>query len=179
MGVRAWNVALLLAMGGLWLASGTQREKPVIEGDSQRAAVRTLEAEVAAHPEDAGRRKALAQSYLDARAPGLALRAIESAPVEVRAAPAVEHVYARALLEQGRATDALAAERRVLTQCDPSTLGAPGVTSCDALLLASASRRVDILERLVALGVDDAQAHPEVSFVAYHNATREARLALQ
>ena len=173
MGVRAWNVALLVTMGALWLASGIQREKPLLSG-AKTDALQILEAQVAAHPEDVARRRSLAQTYLDARAPGLAVRAIESAPVEVRGEPTVDHVYARALLEQGRSADALLAERRVLASCDPS-----GNTPCDAWLMASAARRADILEQLVALGVDDAQAHPEMSAVAYHNATREARLALQ
>jgi hypothetical protein len=177
MGVRAWNVALLMTMGALWLASGTQREKPVIQ-TAKTEAVRTLEADVASHPNDGGRRRALAQSYLDADAPGLAVRAIESAPAEVRQQPAVDHVYARALLGQGRSADALKAERRVLAACEPGNY-TDGSSPCDMWLLASASRRADILEQLVALGVDDAQAHPEMSAVAYHNATREARLALQ
>jgi hypothetical protein len=40
-------------------------------------------------------------------------------------------------------------------------------------------RRTDILHELVALGVEDAQAHPEMSLVAYQNATREARVMVQ
>ena len=47
------------------------------------------------------------------------------------------------------------------------------------MLLASAMRRTDILRELVALGVEDAQAAPEMSYVAYQNATREARVAMQ
>jgi hypothetical protein len=84
----------------------------------------------------------------------------------------VEHVYARALLDQGRANEALTAERAVLSQCEDGT-------SCDAWLIASATRRSDSLQQLVQLGIEDAQAHPEASRIAYHNATREARLALQ
>jgi hypothetical protein len=50
---------------------------------------------------------------------------------------------------------------------------------CDAWLIASARRRADILEELVGLGVEDARAQPEASAVAYHNATREVRLAVR
>src|SRR5207237_371665 len=80
----------------------------------------------------------------------------------------VEHVYARALLDEGRAADALSVEREVLKTC--TTLDV-----CDAWLVASARRRADILEELVARGVEDARAEPEASAVAYYNATREAR----
>jgi hypothetical protein len=40
-------------------------------------------------------------------------------------------------------------------------------------------RRADILRELVSLGVEDAEAHPEASLVAYQNATREARVAVE
>jgi hypothetical protein len=53
---------------------------------------------------------------------------------------------------------------------------APSEPGCDALLLASAVRRASILKELVALGVEDTRAQPEESFVAYQNATREARV---
>jgi hypothetical protein len=50
---------------------------------------------------------------------------------------------------------------------------------CDPVLLASAMRRADILRELVSMGVQDAQAHPEMSALAYQNATREARVVVQ
>jgi hypothetical protein len=168
--LRAWNVVVLVAVSGLWLASGTQREKAVLE--ETPAGLEPLEAKVAAQPTDAVATRELAQAYLDAHSPGLALSVVEAAPVAVRHAPQVEHVYARALLDQGRANEALAAEHRVLATCDDGS-------SCDSWLIASATRRADILTQLVQLGVEDAQAHPEASAIAYHNATREARLALQ
>jgi hypothetical protein len=81
-------------------------------------------------------------------------------------------MYARALIDQGHAEDALAAEREVLDGCAAET-------ACEAWLIASATRRADILRQLVELGVEDANAHPEASAVAYHNATREVRLAIR
>ncbi len=170
--MRVWNVAVLAGVAGLWVASGTQRERPVL-GEAT-SALAPLEGRVAMQPADAHATRDLAQAYLDAASPGLALAMVERAPLAVRREPAIEHTYARALLDQGRAIDALAAERRVLDACagDPAT-------PCDAWLLASATRRADILAELVQLGIEDAQAHPEASAVAYHNATREARLALQ
>ncbi len=173
MGLRAWNVGLLTAICAVWLASGTQREKAVLADGVGGDHVRALEAEVSTRPADIAARRELAQAYLDARVPGLAIRLVESTPEAVRHAPALDHVYARALLDEGRSTDALAAERRVLVACN-----AEGAT-CDSWLRVAATRREEILTELVGLGVDDAQAHPEASAIAYHNATREAKLALQ
>jgi len=169
MGLRALNTVLLVATFGLFLASGTQREKAVL-ADGHETNVRSLEATYAARADSASLRE-LAQGYLDAAAPGLALNAIESAPVALRNDPHIEHTYARALLDSGRASDALAAEQRVLATCDK--------VGCDTWLLASATRRADILKELEKLGVDDAQAYPESASVAYHAATRQARLSVQ
>jgi len=168
MGLKGWNVAVLVAIGAIWFAGSTQREKRVV-GDLHTDRVALLEEQVAAAPADAAKVRELAQAYLDARAPGMALAAVERAPQGVRSEPTVEHLYARALLDQGRSADALAAEKRVLARCaDPAVEPA----SCPTHLLASATRRAEILEQLVALGVEDANAHPEASSLAYHNATR-------
>lgn len=169
MGLKGWNVAVLLAIGVIWFAGSTQREKRVV-GDSHTDRVALLEEQVAATPNDVARVRELAQAYLDARAPGMALASIEHAPAAIRVEPTVEHLYARALLDQGRSADALAAERRVLSRCaDPSS----EVPACSSYLIASATRRAEILEQLVTLGVEDANAHPEASSLAYHNATRQ------
>ena len=173
---RLLNGFVLVAAGALWMASGTERERAVLSplGEaSNPSAMVGLEAEVAVSADDDAKLRTLAQAYLDAHAPGLALALMEHAPEDVRVRSKVQHLYARALLEEGHAQDALAVERAVLKTC---TL-ADGV--CDAWLIASARRRADILEQLVALGVEDARAEPEVSAVAYHNATREARLAVR
>jgi hypothetical protein len=171
---RLLNAFVLVAAGALWGASGTEREHAVLSPVGQAsdaAAMVGLEAEVAASPQDDAKLRSLAQAYLDAHAPGLALAVMERAPDDVRLRSRVQHVYARALLEEGRAQDALGVERSVLRTCTM----ADGI--CDAWLIASARRRADILEELVELGVEDARAEPEASAVAYHNATREARLA--
>jgi hypothetical protein len=170
------NGLVLAAAGALWMASGTEREHAVLSpvGEaSNPSAVAGLEAEVATAPNDDAKLRTLAQAYLDARAPGLALAVMERAPEDVRTRAKVEHLYARALIEEGRAQDALSVERTVLARCTM----ADGI--CDTWLIASARRRADILEELVGLGVEDARAEPEASAVAYHNATREARLAVR
>jgi len=168
-GLRALNTVLLVAAMGLLLASGTQREKSVLAPGHEEAA-RALEARYAMH-RDADSLRALAQGYLDYGAPGLALSAIEGAPRSLQKDVRVEHTYARALIDSGRASDALVAEEDVLRTCDTQ--------ACDSWLLASAMRRADILRELEKLGIDDAQAHPESAAVAYHAATREARLSVQ
>lgn len=167
----AWNAWVLAAVFGLWLSSGTQRERPLVAEQAQ-GVVSSLEARVMASPADENARRDLAQAYLDTRVPGLAIHAIESAPEGVRHRAKVEHVYARALAEQGRSGDALRAERRALAACSEGE-------SCETWFLAAATRRADILQELVHFGVEDAQAYPEISAVAYHNATRQARLAVQ
>ena len=177
-GLRALNTVLLVLAFALLLASGTQREKAVL-APGHEATVRGLEARYAMR-HDAASLKDLAQGYLDAGAPGLAVAAIEAAPTDVRHDIYVEHTYARALIDSGRASDALVAEEEVLAACDrglDSTQA--GGKQCDAWLLASATRRADILRELEKLGIDDAQAHPESAAVAYHAATREARMSLQ
>jgi hypothetical protein len=170
-GLRALNTVLLVAAFGLLLASGTQREKSVL-APGHEDAVRALEAHYAAH-HDAGSLRALAQGYLDASAPGLAVAVVEGAPKALQHDVRVEHTYARALIDSGRASDALVAEQDVLRTCDKDA------ERCNAWLYASATRRADILKELEKLGIEDAQAHPESAAIAYHAVTREARLMIQ
>jgi len=169
MGMRALNTVLLVAAFALLLASGTQREKPVL-AEGHDHTVHSLENSYYAH-HDALALRELAQAYLDAGAPGLALSSIDTAPAPLKNDPRVAHTYARALLDAGRAGDALVAEEGVLRTCEEQ--------GCDTWLLASATRRADILRELEKLGVDDAQAYPESASVAYHAATRQARLSIQ
>ncbi len=173
MGVKGWNVAVLVAIGAIWFCGTTQREKPVVGDTTHNGQVGALEAKAAANPNDVNAVKELAQGYLDIRQPGMAIGTIERAAPSVRAEPTVDHLYARALLEQGRSTDALAAEKRVLAKCaDVDT------NQCSAYLIASATRRAEIIEQLVQLGVEDANAQPEASSLAYHNATRQVSLSV-
>jgi hypothetical protein len=179
MQLKAWNFAVLAAVAALWIVTGTQREKPVVSA-SHAAKLRGLEETALQTPSNPDKLRELAQAYIDARNPGMAVQAIEAAHEEVRKDPTVEHVYARALIEQGRSQDALAAERRVLERC--AQLDPPGAANatprCSSWLIASATRRADILRELVQLGVEDAQAYPEKSALAYHNAIRQVGLAL-
>lgn len=169
MGLRALNTVLLALAFCLLVASGTQRERSVL-AEGHEESVHRLEVAWLAH-HDANSLRDLAQGYLDAGAPGLALAAIDGATTDVKRDVRVQHTYARALLDAGRASDALVAEEGVLKACETET--------CDTWLIASATRRADILRELEKLGVDDAQAYPESASVAYHAATRQARLSVQ
>ena len=174
MRVQACAFGLLAATGILWAMGGTQHERPVLAAGAADT-VRGLEANAEMHPADPQATERLAQAYLDARQPGLAIVLFESAASDVQETPRVRHAYARALVDAGRSDEALAAEQHVVERCAPVVNGV-AVAGCDSVLLASAMRRADILRELVSLGVQDAQAHPEESLVAYQNATREARV---
>jgi hypothetical protein len=172
MGVKGWNVAVLVAIGAIWFCGTTQREKPVVGNVAHSERVSVLEAKAAAAPRDPVALGELAQAYLDVHQPGMAVGALERADARTRHDPNVEHLYARALLEQGRSADALVAENDVLATC------ADHEDKCSTWLIASATRRAGIMEQLVQLGVEDTNAEPEASSLAYHNATRQVSLAL-
>ncbi len=175
MGVKSWNLAVLAAIGVVWFCGTTQREKPVLGDSTHAGRMGELEMKAASHPTDSTALRDLGQAYLDARQPGLAIGVIERAAPAVRGEAMVEHLYARALLDQGRSADALAAERRVLARCaDPSV----DVPACSTYLIASATRRVEIIDQLVQLGIEDANSQPEASSLAYYNATRQVSLSV-
>lgn len=183
MRVEACGMGLLAATCVLWLLGGTQREKPVLAA-TESESIRSLEANAELHPADAEATRLLVQAYLDARQPGLAIVLVDSQGARVKDSVRVQHAYARALVDAGRSDEALAVERRVVETCSPlaedgSEARSAAAAGCDPLLLASAMRRADILRELVALGVEDAEAHPEASLVAYQNATREARVMIE
>jgi hypothetical protein len=178
MGLRACGAAVVVAAGMLCIVGGTAREHPVLGSDAS-ASIGGLEARVAACPNDAQETRTLAQLYLDARQPGLAIVLVEGAPAEVRNDVRVRHAFARALIDEGHNGEALVVEELVVGTCHPLEDETASPIGCDAVLLASAMRRVDILRELLALGVEDARAQPEASLVAYQNATRGARVALE
>jgi hypothetical protein len=179
--LRASGIAVASVLALLWASGGTQRERPLLPTGPGTGPdrVRACEATAAAHPDNPDAARALAQAYLDASQPGLALGVLEALPPPLRADPRTEQLYGRALLDQGRNDAALTVEARVVALCMKVVDGAsatPSGPGCDALLLASAVRRASILKELLALGVEDTRAQPDESFVAYQNATREARV---
>ncbi len=164
MGLKRWNIAVVLAAAVLLCAGMTQREKPVV-GELHSSRVAAYEDALAAHPDSPEKLRDLAQAYITARMPGMALTRIEHAPAKLRDEPTVEYVYARALVDQGRSADALVVEKRVLARCAETK-------ACSEQLVMSARRYVGVLEELGKLGVDDANANPEASNFAYINATK-------
>jgi hypothetical protein len=167
-------VVLALALAGL---GGTERERPMIP--TATATTAELEAAVATHPSDCAATLALAQQYLDAHLPGLAVALVKGSPAAVRGDVRAQHVFARALIDAGRNADALDAEQRVVVACRALADGSGAAAGCSPNVLVSAIRRTAILRELLSLGVEDARAHPEAALVAYQNATREARLTLE
>jgi hypothetical protein len=170
-----YGVTVLLGASALWAMSGTLRERPLVALPGP-SSVMVVEQRAATHPGDPLATRDLAQAYLDAHQPGLAVVWIEAAPPTVRNDVRVRHVAARALVDQGRNDEALALEREVVAACSATASDTWSSTGCDSVLVASAIRRASILQALVSLGVEDAQAQPEASLIAYRNATREARV---
>jgi hypothetical protein len=158
--------------------SGPIRERAVLVS-AEPEPLRALEFSVASRADDPGAIRSLAQAYVDSLQPGLAVALVEQARPAVRDDARVQHAYARALIDEGRSEDALAAEARVLVACRAVAEAARPSGGCDGALFASATRRWDILNELVALGVHDPQAQPEETLLAYQNATREARVMVQ
>jgi hypothetical protein len=169
-----------MAAGVLLAASGVQRERALLSGPFTET-VREREARAAARPGDPDTDRALAQAYLDVGQPGLAVALLRDAAIATGDTGGVRtrHLYGRALIEDGKGLEALSIEQRVVAACAPLAEGEPAPAGCDAALLASALRRVDILRELAAMGVSDVVAHPEAGLIAYRNATREVRVAMQ
>ena len=181
MGQRTWTVlASLAAATALLAASGVERGRPLVAGRLGEV-VRDREARAAVRPGDPDAQRELAQAYLDVEQPGLAVSLLRGAVAADRDPDSVRtrHLYSRALIEDGKGPEALAVEEGVVGACAPLVEGHRTPAGCDATLLASALRRVDILRELSALGVSDVRAQPEASLIAYQNATREVRVTMQ
>ncbi|MGD0675958.1 MAG: hypothetical protein ABSC94_11095 [Polyangiaceae bacterium] len=170
-----YGASVALGAAAIWMTSGTQREKPIVSVQVER--LRELEARAAPRTVEATVR--LAQAYLDAHQPGLAVALAEVGPELVRNDVRVRHVYARALVDEGHNDEALAVEAGVLSACRPVLEDKRAPDGCDRVILASAMRRTGILRELVAIGVEDSQARPAESLVAYQNATREAHVVVE
>jgi hypothetical protein len=178
MQLHAFAAAVLAAAGTLWVMSDMEKEQPVL-GERSAEVVRATESSVATHPNDPSETASLARQYVDVRQPGLAIALIEGAPTAVREDVRVAHAYARALVDEGHNSEALKVQGRVIATCRTIADGRKAPVGCDPVLLASAMRRADILRELISLGIEDSRAHPEETLVAYQNATREARVALE
>jgi hypothetical protein len=169
-----WLLGVFALTAALWMMGATQHERRLIGHDAERSRLSALEHASAIAPSTHTALLALAEGYLDARQPGMAVGAIERAASTLRAAPELEHVYARALFAEGRATDALRVERRVVVACRERPRDAP----CSESLQAQSARRIAMLEKLEAFGIEDAPQHPRATHLAYVAATRPVALAM-
>ena len=157
--------------------SGTQKEKPLLAA-TEPEAVRVLETAAVAHPGDPRPIAPWRRPTSTRGSPAWRWSWSRAASPRCATTSASPRLRARAV-DEGRNDEALTVEKGVLAACQPVIDGGRAAPGCDTLLLVSAMRRTEILGQLVALGVEDAQAHPEASLVAYQNATREARVVVE
>ena len=132
------------------------------------ASLDQLESRAAFTPASSATVAALAGAYLDRDQPGLATAVIEKAPRQVREAPEVAHLYARALFHRGHAREALAVARDASDAC--------GDSPCPGWLVARTSQQVAFFEQVVAAGIDDPQDDPDATRAAYERSAHEVRL---
>ncbi len=169
-----WLGGFFALTAAAWGLGITEHERPLIERSAERNRLVRLEHASAEARASRATLLELAEGYLDARQPGMAIATIERASPELRTVAEVEHLYARALVAAGRATEALMAERRALSAC----ARAPGTDACSASLQASSARRIALLETLQGFGVEDAPMNPKATQLAYVVATRPVAVAV-
>lgn len=162
------NAAVLIGVAGL-LAAGSARRGPSLVS-APADGVAQLEQTVARHPGDEHAVRSLMKVYLDRNEPGLAVAVAQRAPAAVVASATSTDLAARAYLGAGRASESLTLTRRALAQC--------AAESCDATMMARASRREQLLEAMQELGIEDADKNPEAVELAYRKSARTVRVAL-
>jgi len=168
--VRWVTSGLLAAWGAYWVAAVPLDAAPTSAIKKADPEVAALEAVVSRAPSNVEALTALAESYLEREAPGLAQAALDRAPPEVQGRARVADLRARSLVDRGFVAPALASEERALQIC--------GKEQCSTALLARAERRLRWLRELARLKVDDNLADPVAATLAYRLATREVRLAV-
>jgi hypothetical protein len=164
-----WASAAVAVASAAWLLASVHiPAKRLIAGNDLDPGLAALEADVSLRPDDAQALRALVETYLEHRAPGLAQAALDRAPAQLRDLPAIADARAQTLAALGRADIALGLEQRVLASCAEEP--------CSFALMGRATRRARFLSEMVRLGVDDPRAQPELALVAYRRSSREARL---
>lgn len=150
--------------------------------DPSTDALASLEDRVATDPGDLAAARDLADAYLSAQQPALAVSVLGNATPEVREDPAVLHRLARAYEETGRMDDAVATAELALARCGRAlgTAGASSVTpvperACSERTYASLDMHVAALSYLQRWGVTDVQ-HDARAPHAYSLAVRSARI---
>ena len=163
------SAVMLVGAFGLMASAGTHREAPLVGSSKLPGTLAHLENDVGRNPSERAPLLQLGELYLERNAPGLAIAAIQRAPLEVQSAPEIAHVLGRAWLHEGQASQALAQQRAVLDACS----AAP----CSPWLIASASRQERFLSALIDRGIEDFRRDPDGTVAAY-NATSGGSVAL-
>ncbi len=113
-----WASAAVAVASAAWLlASAHVPARRIVAGNDLGAELAQLEADVSLRPDDAVALRALVETYLEHRAPGLAQAALDRAPAQLRDLPAIADARAQTLAALGRADIALGLQRRVLASC--------------------------------------------------------------
>lgn len=175
------NAALIAMVGLLWLA--LQAHAPAAVASKQEMT------QLAALEDAFGRDRnslpalvALAEAYLDAAHPQLAIAVVSSAQRKLLEEPAVSHQLARAYEQNGRLLDALATADLALVRCS-RVLGANTLHTqlpsyiCTENTLAKLDTHRNALERMVRWGIVNPRVDPRAQ-KAYDMALRRARVAV-
>ena len=156
---------------GLCMLAGANREAPLVGHQKLGDNVPGLENAVARQPDNTQALIDLTEHYIERGAPGMALAALERAPETVRHDPRVAHLWAVALLHEGRASQALEQERLAIAGCTQRR--------CAPWVLASAMRHEQFLSELVQRGVEDYRRDPDATVAAYGRLSRNVVAVLE
>lgn len=170
---RGWlNAAVFLGVSAVMALSASRRTPSLLVG--QRGAplgeMAALEAQVARDPSNPTAVVALARGFLERGSPGLALAVLERSPGVVQASAAAADVAATAMVGAGHNRQALALTRQALSLCDEQ--------ACEASLLVRATQREELLDAVLAVGIEDMDKNPEGALQAYRRAVRQVRVAM-
>lgn len=167
---RSWmNAVVLSGVALLMAASAGQRGPSRLVPAPEASALASLEDRAARNPDDTQAVVALAQAFVDRGSPGLAMAVLDRSPTVIERSPAAADVASAALIGAGDNRRALALTRQTLTRCDED--------ACPGTLVARATQREELLSALVSAGIDDLNANPAATEIAYRRAVRQVRIA--
>lgn len=179
------NVLVVVVLIVAWSSLTATQPVSSLAPSSERArALASLEDAFAHDPSNVELAKALAETYLDLRRPGLAIAVLRAGDPSLVEHPILAHRLARAYEVSGRVLDAFATADLALARCARylGTGDAPSNTplprfACDAQQHAVLTVHHRALERMVRWGVAVPGSDPRTE-VAYDLAMRRARVAL-
>jgi len=166
-GVLLAGVLTVLFLGSEGVAAPLLDVESVNQNSSDLA---LLESSVAADPQPANV-AALASRYLDHGQPGLAQGALDQFQGSDDAQ--LTHVRSRVAFAQGHTVDALALSRESVASCEATA------SRCPNWVLARALRQTEILEAMLAAGIEDPALDPARTQAAVDSAMREVRLVAE